>query len=228
MKTIKTLLMLFAISIFSCDNNDDAQTDAANPTDGFTHNNVFHDTSNAYFEIDEDDDNPADGYPDEYNFFFIDGRMADGDASTGAPAEADEYIFTLNTSNFVFFNLTVADNPSLANSAPTAGNTYKGDVYNNPTNLTPDTVIVEDYMGTFVPFNSPYFINGLEYGNPSSDDVANMQGANNAVPLLTVNAINIDTLNLSESTIDVDYVYENHLGEVFIGHYEGTLGVFQD
>ena len=223
MKTIKALLILLTISIYSCDNNDDSQTDPVNPTDGFTHNGTFYETANAYFEIDEDN-NP----PDEYNFFFIDGRMADGDSSTGAPADANEYIFTLNTSNFVFFNLTVEDNPSLANSAPTAGNTYVGDLYHATINSTPDTVIVENYIGTFESLSTPYFIDGVEYGNPSSDDDTNAQGPGNATPTLTVNAINIDTFNPEESTINVDYVYENHLGEIFTGHYEGTLGVFQD
>ncbi|WP_340155149.1 hypothetical protein [uncultured Winogradskyella sp.] len=228
MKTLKTILILFTILIFSCDSNDDAQTDPATPSDGFMHNNVFRETANAYLEIDEDDDNPADGFPDEYNFFFIDGRMADGDSSLGAPTDADEYIFTLNTSNFVFFNLKVLDNPSLANSVPQAGNTYNGDVYSAPGNTSPDTVIVEDYLGTMESLSTPYFIDGLEYGNPSSDDSTNAQGPNNATPLLTVNAININSTNPSQSTINVDYVYVNNLGEIFTGHYEGTLGVFQD
>lgn len=227
MKTIKLLLVVLGITAFSCDNNDDAQTDPVTPTDGFTHNNVFTPTANAYFEIDEDDDSPNDGFPDEYNFFFLDGRMADGD-DPGAPATANEYVFSLNTSNFVFFNLNVQDNPSLANSAPVAGGTYVGDLYNVTTNATPDTVIVEGYTGSMIPFSTPYIINGVEYGNPSGDDYSNAQGANNATPTLTVNAINIDSVNPSQSTIDVDYVYVNLLGETFTGHYEGTLGVFQD
>ena len=226
MKILKTLLLLTSVAFFSCDNNDDLQTDPINPTDGFTHNNVFSETPNAYIEIDEDDNNPADGFPDEYNFFFINGRMADGDAP-GTPLDANEYIFSFNMTNFVFFSIQVTDNPSLANSAPTAGNTYKGDVYSS-SNMTPDTVIVENYIGNIVSLSTPYFINGLEYGNPSSDDDTNIQGAGNSIPLLTVNAININTTDPSLSTIDVDYVYENYLGEIFTGHYEGTLGVFQD
>ena len=218
--------MLLAITIVSCDNNDDAQTTPATPSDGFTHNNVFHETANAYFEIDEDDDN-NDGFPDEYNFFFSNARMADGDSSPNVPSNADEYIFTLNLSNFVFFNLTVDNNPSLANSAPTAGNTYYGDVFSS-TNLTPDTIIIEDYIGSVQSFGTPYFINGLEYGNPTMDDSTNMQGSGNPTPVLTINAINIDTTNPAQSTIDVDYVYVNAQGETFTGHYEGTLGVFQD
>ena len=227
MKTFKILLVLLAITVVSCDNNDDAQTNPANPTDGFTHNNVFFETPNAYFEIDVDDDD-NDSFPDNYNFFFVDGRMADGDPGPGVPATANEYVFTLDTSNFVFFNLTVANNPSLVNSAPVAGNTYLGDIYHATNNLTPDTVIVENYTGTMLPFLPSYFINGNEYGNPSGDDYTNSQGPSNPAPSLTVNAINIDTVNSSLSTIDVDYVYVNHLGETFIGHYEGTLGIILD
>lgn len=226
MKTIKTLLVLAVLTIISCDNNDDAQTNPTMPTDGFTHNGVFHETANAYFEVDEDDDD-NDGFPDNYVFFFLDARMADGDVSVGAPADANEYVFTLNLSNFVLFKLSVQDNPSLANSAPTAGNTYNGDVY-SPTNLSPDTIIVEDYIGTVQSLSTPYFINGLEYGNPTVDDPTNMQGPSSSTPTITVNTINIDTVNPSLSTINVDYVYENALGEIFTGHYEGTLGVIFD
>jgi hypothetical protein len=226
MKNIKTFILLLAITMFSCDNNDDAQTDPVTPTDGFTHNNVFTPTANAYFEIDEDDNNPSDGYPDNYNFFFLDGRMADGD-DPGAPATANEYVFSLNTDNFVFFNLKVQDNPSLANSAPVAGGTYVGDLYNATANATPNTVIVENYTGSMIPFSTPYFINGVEYGNPSGDDYSNAQGANPA-PTITVNAINIDSSNPSLSTIDVDYFYVNAAGETFTGHYEGTLGIILD
>lgn len=225
MKSIKTFLILLVITIVSCDNNDDAQTDPANPTDGFTHNNVFSETPNAYLEIDDVD---SDGILDEYNLFFLDGRMGDGDTSLGAPIDAHEYIFTLNTSNFVFFSLNIDDNPILANSSLTPGTTYNGDVYSSPNNLSPDTVIVENYIGTFQSLSTPYFINGLEYGNPSSDDATNAQGPNNSTPTITVNAINIDNVTPSESTIDVDYVYENYLGEIFTGHYEGTFGIFQD
>ncbi|MDO6596925.1 hypothetical protein Q4512_08355 [Oceanihabitans sp. 2_MG-2023] len=227
MKTIKTLLLLLAISIFSCDNNDDAQTDPANPTDGFTHNGTFYETPNAYFEIDEDDDN-GDGIPDHYNFFFLDARMADGDVSAGAPVDANEYVFSFSLSNFVFFSLRPDNNSSLGNSAPTAGNTYNGDTFHTTLNPTPDTVIVEDYIGSVQSLSTPYFINGLEYGNPTIDDSTNMQGSLSSTPTLTINAINIDSSNPSLSTIDVDYFYVNAVGETFTGHYEGTLGVIFD
>ena len=226
MKIIKSLLLVLLLTAFSCDNNDDAQTDPSTPMDGFTHNNTFYPTPNAYFEIDEDDDNPNDGFPDNYNFFFTNGRMADGD-EPGVPSDAGEYIFTFNMTHFVLFNLKVSNNPSLANAAPSAGNTYKGDVYTT-SNTSPNTVIVEDYTGSIVSLSTPYFISGVEYGNPSADDETNAQGPNNAIPSLTVNAINIDSANPALSTMDVDYTYQNALGETFSGHYEGTFGIILD
>lgn len=231
MKLLKNILLLTIILLVGCDNNDDTQTNPAVPADGFIHNNVFYETPNAYFEIDEDDDNPIDGFPDEYNFFFTDGRMSDADSSTGAPVVANEYIFTLNTSNFVFFNLRVVDNPSLASSAPLAGNTYKGDVYAAPNNLTPNTVIIHSFMGGVNAFIPAFYINGLEFGNPiDSYGVYELQGlgGNGTIPLLTINDININTTNPALSTIDVDYTYTNNDAELILGHYEGTLGVFED
>lgn len=222
---LKFSILALTFICLSCDNNDDASSEPI--LDGFTHNGVFTPTPNAYFEIDEDDDNPVDGFPDEYIFFFLDGRMADGD-DLGAPPNANEYVFSLNTSNFVFFNLKVSDNPSLANSGPVAGETYLGDIYNATSNSTPNTIIVKNYLGAMVPFNPSYFINGIEYGNPSADDFTNVQGSNNPAPTLTVNTININTTDPSQSTINVDYVYVNSLGETFTGHYEGTLGIILD
>lgn len=228
MKTIfKSILILLTITLYNCDNNDDMQNDPSNPTDGFTHNNTFFETANAYYEIDEDDDD-NDSYPDNYSFFFTDGRMADGDVSTGAPVDADEYIFSLNTTHFVFFNLKIDANPSLASGPPIAGNTYYGDLYDATYNATPNTVIVENYTGSMVPFTPSYLINGVEYGNPSGDDDTNKQGPNNSAPSITINAINIDTNNPSLSSMDVDYMYTNYLGEVFTGHYEGSLGIILD
>jgi|GEM_PF-2183494 len=228
MKKNNLLLVLLIMAFYSCDNNDDQQSDPQNPTDGFTHNGAFSPTENAYFEIDEDDDNPMDGFPDEYNFFFSNARMADGDVSTGAPIDAGEYIFTFNLSNFVLFNLNVESNPSLANSAPTAGNTYIGDAFDANFNTSPNTLIVKNYVGSVESLSTPYFINGVEYGNPTVDDEANVQGIGSPAPTITINAINIDTNNPSLSTMDVDYVYYNALGEMFTGHYEGTFGIILD
>jgi len=219
MKSIKTLLIVFTIAIFSCDNNDDAQTDLVNPTDGFTHNTVFYETPNAYFEIDEDDDGPnvgGDGYPDNYSFFFSNGRMFDND--TNINGSSGDYLFSLNTTNWVFLNVEVQYNPSLANSGPTAGNTYIVSSIN-------DTVIIEN--GLIDALNPAYFNGGFEFGTGNENvGVYNWPGA--VGPTITINAINLDANNPTASTIDVDYTLMNQNGEVITGHYEGTFGVILD
>lgn len=229
MKNLKTILFLSALSLVACDKNDDLQTTPNNPSDGFTVNSTFYATPNAYIEIDEDDDN-GDGFPDSYSFFFLDARMADGDTSTGAPMEASEFIFTANLTNFVFYNLEPADNPALATNPPSPGMTYKGDTYVTGSTGTPNTVIVKNTPTTITSFNPPYFINGVEYGNIVGLESTNPdeQGPGLPTPTLTVNAINIDNVNPAQSTIDVDYVYVNKLGETITGHYEGTVGIILD
>ncbi|NRD21382.1 hypothetical protein HNV08_15100 [Winogradskyella eckloniae] len=220
MKTIKSLLVLLILTIVSCDNNDDAQTDPGNPSDGFTHNGVFYETPNAYFEIDEDDDDPligGEGFPDNYSFFFSNGRMFDNDPNN-VNGLNDDYLFSLNTTNWVFLNVEVQDNPSLANSGPLAGITYVVSSVN-------DSVIIEDGQITGL---NPMFINsGVEFGTGSETiGVFNWPGA--VGPTITINAINLDSNNPANSTIDVDYTFMNTAGETITGHYEGTFGVILD
>lgn len=221
MKSIKFLFaVLLVITMFNCDNNDDAQTDPVTPTDGFTHNNVFYNTPNAYFEIDEDDDDPnigGDGYPDNYSFFFSNGRMFDNDPAN-VNGLNDDFLFSLNTTNWVFLNVEVVDNPSLSNAGPSAGNTYVVSSIN-------DSVIIEN--GQINGLNPAYFINGVEYGTGDENvGVFNTPGTQG--PSITINTIDIDANNPSASTIDVDYTFMNQNGEVITGHYEGTFGVILD
>jgi len=216
MKIIKPLLILICITIFSCDNNDDQQTDPVTPTDGFTHNDIFYPTENSYFELDEDDDSPADGHPDNYAFFFSNGRMFDNDANVNG--SSGDFLFSLNTTNWVFLNIEVADNPSLASSAPVAGNTYVVSSVN-------DSVIIENAQ--IDSLSTPYFINNVEYGI-GNENVGTINTPGSQGPTLTINAINFNNANPAASTIDVDYTFMNQNGEIINGHYEGTLGVILD
>lgn len=218
MKHLKLLLVLL-VAVFSCDNNDDEQTNPVTPTDGFTHNNVFYPTPNAYFEIDEDDDNADvgnDGFPDDYAFFFSNGRMFDNAANVNGVT--NDYLLSLNTSNWVFLNIEVGDNPSLANAGPQPGNTYIVSSIN-------DSVIIEN--GQIDVLNPAYFNNNIEFGiGNETIGVFNFPGL--VGPTVTFNAINIDNVNPENSTVDVDYTFMNVDGEIITGHYEGTFGIILD
>ncbi|QJP34409.1 hypothetical protein F0365_08370 [Nonlabens sp. Ci31] len=219
MKTIKTILLLILIPTISCDGNDDMQTDPSNPTDGFTHNSVFYGTPNAYFEIDEDDDDPiigGDGYPDNYSFFFSNGRMFDNDANVNG--SSGDFLFSLNTNSWVFLNIEVSDNPSLSSSGPLSGNTYIVSSVN-------DSVIVEN--GQIDSLTPAYFINNIEYGI-GNENVGTINTPGVSGLSITIHAINLDNTNPTASTIDADYTFMNQNGEVIIGHYEGTFGVILD
>ncbi|OBX20135.1 MULTISPECIES: hypothetical protein [Bizionia] len=215
MKNLKTLLVLLIFTVFSCDNNDDLQTDPITPTEGFTHNNVFYPTPNAYFEIDDGDvDN--NGMPDSYSFFFSNGRMFDNDANVNS--SSGDYLFSLNTTNWVYLNVQVSDNPSLDAAGPLPGNTY---VVSSIT----DTVIIENAQ---IDALSPVYItSNVEFGMGNENvGVFNFPGTQG--PSITINAINIDNNNPTESTVNADYVFLNQNGETIVGHYEGTFGVILD
>jgi len=218
MRHIKLILVLL-ITVFSCDNNDDEQTDPVVPTDGFTHNSIFYPTPNAYFEIDEDDDDAnigGDGFPDNYSFFFSNGRMFDNEIYVNGVN--DDYLFSLNTTNWVFLNVEVEDNPSLANGGPLPGNTYI-------VSSIHDSVIIEN--GLIEPLNPIYINNNTEFGVGSENaGVFNFPGV--VGPTITINALNMDNVNPAESTVDVDYTFMNGDGEIITGHYEGTFGIILD
>jgi len=229
MKTLKTLLILLAVTIFSCDSNDDETTpnpvDPSTTLDGFTHheNNTtptFYPTSNAYIEIDEDNDDAYPLAPDYYTFFFLNGRLYDN--NTDINGTSDEVLLSVNTTQFVGIQIQVATNPSLQTGIPpSAGNTYVGSTDNSNvvTNLQVDSSSPQTFInigGTNVEFGE---------GNEANSTVYNPATLGHSV---TINAINIDTVNPTNSTIDVDYTFVNTSGELFSGHYEGTLGIFED
>lgn len=216
MKKFNLLLVLLIMAFYSCDNNDDQQSDPQNATDGFTHNGVFYPTENAYFEIDEEDDSPADGFPDNYVFFFTNGRMFDNDANVNG--SSGDFLLSVDTTNFVLLRVEVSDNPSLGSGGPSPGNTYiVSSIF--------DSVIVENVQVD--PLNPPYFNNGIEFGTGNENaGIVNTPGS--VAPSITINAINIDNNNPAASTIDADYTFMNQNGEIITGSYVGTFGVILD
>lgn len=212
MKTLKLLIALIVITLTSCtqDNNDDTST--APQTDGFTYNNTFYETPNAYFQFD-DNNNPR----KHYAFFFTDGRIFDNDANVSN--STSDYLFSTNTTKMVFLKIMVSDNLSLANNAlPSAGNTYRASSVRK-------SVIGHGFQVNSL--NPVYTNNGIEFGiadeNTGTYHLPGTQG-----PTITINAINIDSNNIANSTINADYRFMNTNGIVITGHYEGTFGVILD
>jgi hypothetical protein len=229
MKKIKTLLILIAITAFGCDGNDDETTpdptDPSTTQDGFTYNPnngspIFYETTNAYIEIDEDDNSPMDNVPDYYTFFFLNGRLMDNDANVADTN--DEILFSINTSNFAALKIDVTTNSSLSTGIPpSAGNTYVAD--SNDSGVITGFTVNSSTPQTFINIGGT----NVEFGE--GDD----SGAIDHAPAtlghsVTINAMNLNTTNPSNSTIDVDYTFVNDSGEAFIGHYEGTLGIIED
>ncbi len=213
MKTIKILILIFAITLISCDNNDDTTAQAL--TDGFTYNNTFYETVNAYIDIDSDDTN-NDGWPDSYTFFFTDGRMFDNDGNVNG--STGDYLYSLNTTKLAFLQILVRDNPSLANSAPVPGNTYM-------VSSIDDSVIIHN--GQIDALTPPYLNNSIEFGM-GNENVGIFHFPGSIGPTLTFNQLNIDNTNPANSTIDTDYSFMNASGEIITGHYSGTFGVILD
>lgn len=211
MKILQSILLLTIITLISCDNNDDTSTTPQ--TDGFTYNNTFYETPNAYFQIDDDNG----GQPLRYAFFFTNGRIFDNDANVGGTT--NDYLFSTNTTEMVFLKVLVSDNPSLANgNLPTAGNTYIVSSVEN-------SVIAHGFQTNSL--NSSYFNNGIEFGiadeNTGTYHFSGIQG-----PTITINAINLNSSNPANSTINADYRFMNVNGEVITGHYKGTFGIILD
>lgn len=212
----KFSLLATVLLFISCDNNDDTST--APLTDGFTYNNTFYETPNAYIEADEEDDN-NDGFPDNYTFFFTNGRMFDND--TNVNGSSGDFLFSLNTTKLAFLKVLVSDNPSLATSQPSAGNTYI-------VSSIEDTVIIHDgQINSLAPLLTPYFNNGIEFGI-GDENVGTFHLPGTVVPTITINTLNLDFANPQNSTLNVDYTFMNTAGEVITGHYEGTFGVILD
>lgn len=215
MKKIIFSIAFIAIGFVSCDNNDDSQANPTNPTDGFTYNNTFYETPNAYIEVDEEDNN-NDGFPDNYTFFFSNGRMFDNDANVNG--SSGDFLFSLNTTELAFLKILVSDNPSLASGAPSAGNTYI-------VSSIEDTVIIHD--GQINALSPSYLNNNIEFGL-GDENVGTFHLPGAVVPTLTINAINLDFANPQNSSLDVDYSFMNTNGETITGHYEGSFGVILD
>lgn len=216
---LKFLLMsIMAITLFSCDNNDDATTSSI---DGFTINSVFHETVNAYITIDQLDNN-ADGHPDQYNFMFSDGRITDtfGDVGVGY-----EYAYSVNTtSKLALIKVRSADNTSLVGGAISAGNTYIGSSFSTGTpNFSADSVIAFDGLVT-TSFGTE---NGIDFGN-LLETPGTWYYVGTVAPMVTINAINIETSAPENSTIDIDYTFLAADGTSITGHYDGTLGIILD
>ncbi|WP_291869864.1 hypothetical protein [Maribacter sp.] len=216
MKITKNLLYIITIALLiSCDNNDDTVTPTSIPTDGFTYNTTFFETENAYVNIDDDDDN-ADGFPDSYTFFFTDGRMFDNDANVNG--SSGDYLYSTNTTKLVFLNVLVSDNPSLASSFPLPGATYI-------VSSIEDSVIIHEAQ--IDPLSPSYINNSVEFGM-GNDNIGTFHTAGVVAPTITLNQVNIDNNDPTNSSIDADYSFMNQDGVIITGHYTGTFGVILD
>ncbi len=205
--TIKTFAIILATTfIISCDNNDDAQTTPATPTDGFTAAGVFYPTPNCYIEFDEDFDPNL----DEFNLFFTNGRMHDNTSYPGTPPVTDDYLFSLNTTNWVFINVRELENPSITN--PSYPNIQTGIAYIGGDT---DSVIINNGIIDDIGFIS----NGINFGQGNDSVVPIAQNGN---PVMTINNYTYD-IQAQTGNINVDYNYNG-----IIGHYEGTFGIILD
>lgn len=213
MKPLKFLIALTIITLTSCtqDNNDDTST--APQTDGFTYNNTFYETPNAYFQFD-DNNNPR----KHYAFFFTNGRIFDNDANVSN--STNDYLFSTNTTKMVFLKIMVHNNPSLANNAlPSAGNTYIA------SSVSHSTIAHGFQVNSLTPV---YTNNGIEFGTADETTGTYHLPDTQQAPTITINAINLNTSNIANSTINADYRFTNVNGEVITGHYEGTFGIIMD
>jgi len=207
--TIKTIAIIFlTIIIFSCDQNDDVST----PVNQFTVSGTSYDTPNCYIEYDIDGN-------DQFNLFFTDGRMYVNEPHVNG--SSNEYLFSIDTSNLVFFNIKEADNPSI--TIPQYPNIVPGTSYIGSDS---DTVIMHSFsMNSLTPI---FNYNGFEFGEPDSigGGVAHQPMPGNT-KTITINSFNFDTTTQT-GNINVDYQFLDSLGNSIIGHYEGSLGVIFD
>jgi hypothetical protein len=212
MKTTFQLLAIIFILI-SCDKNDDVVNDVQNP-DGFTHNQIFYETVNAYIEADGDDDN-GDNIPDNYAFFFTNGRMFDNDANVNG--STGDYLFSMNTTEWVFLLIQTAENSNLDSLPPQTGETYI--VHSN------NSVIVHD--GQIDGLTPPYLNGGTEFGM-GNENIGTFHFPGAVAPTITINQLNIDALAPENNFLDAEYSFMNQNGETITGHYKGSLGLILD
>lgn len=207
----KIVLILILLSVISCDQNDDDTQTA--PSNKFTSANIDFETPNCYIEFDEFSDNNA-----NFNLFFLDGRMYDNDANENG--SSGDYLFSLNTTNFVFYNITAFDNPSI--EIPQYPNIQTGIAYIGSDS---DSVIAHDFI---VEQLSPNFnSNGFDFGMADEDTGIVHQPMPGNTKTITINSYSFDTTTQT-GQINVDYQFLDTGGNLITGHYEGTLGVFFD
>ncbi len=208
---INTLIVISTIILLtSCDQNTDTPT----PTNKFTVGGLDFETPNCYIEFDD----PADGTQNSFNLFFLDGRMYDNDPNVNN--SSGDYLYSLNTSNIVFYNMVVADNPSII--IPQYPNIQTGYTYIGSDN---DSVIGH---GITVNALSPNFSsNGFDFGMPDENSGVIHQPMPGNSKTITINSFNFDSTTQT-GTINVDYQFLDAIGNSVTGHYEGNLGVIID
>lgn len=211
--TFNQSLIALVFILLSCDSNDDIVNDISNP-DGFTYGQSLFETPNAYIEVDEEDDN-NDGFPDNYSFFFTNGRMYDNDNKENG--SAGDFLFSVNTTEWVFLNVLSAQNPSLTSGSPVAGNTY----FVNKNN----SVILHDgQINSLIP---PFLNSGFEFGM-GDENIGTFHTSGITGPSITINQLDIDVFVPENSYLDAEYTFINQNGETITGHYKGSLGIILD
>jgi len=208
MKTVyTTILIIIALHLTSCDQNDDIVT----PINKFTSAGLDFETPNCYIEFDEFTDNEA-----SFNLFFLNGRMLDNDANFGG--SSGDYLYSTGTSNFVFYNITALDNPSI--ETPQYPNIQTGIAYIGSDS---DTIIIHDFVVDEV----DYTTNGFDFGMPDENTGVVHQPMLGNTKTITINSYSFDTTT-QIGNINVDYQFLDAGGNAITGHYEGALGVIQD
>ncbi len=203
-------------SLVACDKNDDVQNNPQSPTDGFTIQGQFYETPNCYIEFDNTNQ-------DKIWLFFLDGRMLENvNNLPDANGNPLDYLFSVNTTNWVFLKIKNSVNPSI--STPQYPNIQTGIQYVGD---------VQDFIvhnGTIESYSPPIMNNGTEYGYdeqeyPPNDPDFQTHKVGTVSPLITLNSYQFDN-NTQTGTINVDYTFVDATGNNIAGHYEGTFGVF--
>ena len=204
MNTKITFILLLSILFISCDNNDDTVT----ATNIFTVATQIYQTPNCYIEFDTD--TPQ----DHINLFLTDGRMYDNDLNENN--SSGDYLFSLNTTNFVFLQLQFSNNPSLVTNGPTAGNTY---IISSTDSTIGHNLLVD-------PLTPNFSSNGFDFGM-GNENTGTFHTPGSGALTVTINAYTFNPSTLI-GTIDLDYSFMNQNGTIITGHYDGNLGVILD
>jgi len=198
--TSKLLILVFILSIVSCNSNDSNDDDQNDSTNGFTVDGTFYETTNCYIEEDSDQK--------EVNFFFLNGKMKVN--TTNYEGYGGDYLFSVGMSNMVFYNVRDIENPSIVTPYP---NIQNGNQYTGSNN---DSVLI--YNGQITSFNTPFMDNGVEYGYGDNSGTQ-ITGSS---PTITINSFNYN-FQTQSGTIDVDYNFNG-----ITGHYAGDASGFID